>query len=620
MKKTMLLFLTLLLSASPIELSSKPFTNAHNIKGREKYSTTPLSAVHSKSREHIKSPTTVFEKKLLCLTNKSELMNSTMLNGTATSSHKCNNSDISTEPDVSTKKTGPLTVSNILAITAFVLVLLIGTLGNAYVIYTFTITFKKRTVTETMLIYLAFVDLFASLINPLLYIYWITTRFSRWDFGIIGCKILPPVGPISTTASSAIIIIIFIDRYRSIVTPFRTRISKLQVHIICNIGILTSVVFYSYYISALSVNKDGKCQVQEVDTLAYSIPNVAVTLLWDLAFIIIFIPTNIRIFTHLKLSRELQSDILYSKARKRENRKVMRILLTVGVVFAMLVFPKDILHLAFTISWMFPNGIERSPVLLTLNSWFKVLQVSNSCVNIFIYSKMHNRFRSEIINFLRRLLRKPAIRLDNDSYEDKTNVSLDYSEATNGGLLKVINDKIVKRLSPKFKRKVPYDENGGLESLSQSPHLRKLNENTVDDCVKKRKYTHQKLEDGKMESLNGTGSTPDRHKKSDRRLLLHNNGLRNEHHNFDSDDEGLIKSSDVSKESRARREDMSKGLLRMGSYAQNGCQHHTSQEEGPPQLNSNVHDDGTVTEDGREIAKILECYKKSGIESRETHC
>ena len=607
MKNLAFLTLTLLLNASPIELSSRPMKKTQNAKEQLAGSTAQPTATHLTT-----------EQTLLCISNRSEHFNVTLINATGGNSsiHMCSHSVNSTGATGSTNKTGPLTISNKLAIVAFLLILVIGTFGNAYVIYVFAFTFKKRTVTETMLIYLAFVDLFASLINPLLFIYWITTQFSRWDFGIVGCKILPPVGPISTTASSAIIIVICIDRYRSIVTPFKVRFSKLQVHILCSLGILISVLFYSYYISALSLSHNGKCQVQEVNELSYSIPHVAVTLLWDLVYIIVFIPTNIRIFMHLRLSRDLQSDTSFSKIRKRGNRKVMRILLTVGVVFAMLVFPKDILHLAFTLSWMQPPGIDRTPVLVTLNSWFKVLQVSNSCVNIFIYSKMHNRFRNEIINFFRRILRKPVIHLENDSFEEKTNVSVDSGDGASGGFLKIINDKIVRKLSPKPKRRVPPNGNQELDSPARSPQWQKIVENGVGDSPKKREVVEMR----KLGSSNGTKSIIDTHKRSDKRPLLHDEELRNGELSLNSETEGFIKSGVSRKETRPQGEHMHKGLMRMEKYSQNRHQGHASNYAAPPKLYSNVDDDGLSAHDGTEVAKILECHKKSGIRSRETHC
>ena len=615
--------------SSPAALSSKDLKRGQRSKEKIGYSTNQPNAVYSKGKlqgnDSLNSETT--EQTVLCMSNRSELFNftSTDLNATAlnnSSNHRCFNSSNATEPPPKAKELKPLTLSNKVAIAAFIMILIIGVFGNAYVIYTFGYTFKKQTATETMLIYLAFVDMFASLVNPLLYIYWIMTGFSRWDFGVIGCKILPPVGPISTTASSAIIIIICIDRYRSIVTPFKSRFSQIQVHILCSLGILSSVAFYSYYISALSLSRAGKCQVQEVNSMAYSIPNITITLLWDVAYVIVFIPTNIRIFMHLRVSKELQSDLSYWEKRKRANRKVMRILLTVGVTFAILVFPKDILHLAFTLSWMFPPGIDHTPLLLSLNSWFKVLQVSNSCVNVFIYSKMHKRFRSEMTNFFRRLLRKPTIRLENESSEEGTNISMEYSEAANGGLLRKISGKLASKFSPRSRKRLAANENGELASLTPSPRVRKAEGNGAATYAKKGDNIRL-LSNGKLIASSPNGSILERGKKSDKRLLLNDEGLRHDQQNFDSEDEGFIRRNVYNREPRIQNENMRRGLMRINQYSQNGCgryENNHSIDNVPVQLSPSLRSKEINICDGNEVAKMLENHKKSGIKSQETNC
>jgi len=601
------LVLSVLLNATPVDLSSNPITKDKKLNQEKDYSTTEPTTVRSEIPESKTDFISHFTNSLNATTGISN-------------TYECVNSCTTKGSITSTSTTSQLSISDKLTIAAFALILVFGVFGNAYVIYVFLFTFKQRNVTETMLIYLAFVDLFASLINPVLFIYWITTTYSRWDFGITGCKLLPPVGPISTTASTAIIIVICLDRYRSIVTPFSTRLSKLRVHIMCSFAIVISVVFYSYYISALSISSDGKCQVQEVNELSYSIPNITITLLWDVAYIIVFVPTNIRVFRHLRLSRELQSDVSYSRIRRRENRKVMRVLCTVGVVFGILVFPKDILHLTYVLSWMGPNGIPRTPLLLTLNSWFKVLQVSNSCVNIFIYSKTHTRFRSEITNFFRRLLRRPPVQLENETYEDKTNVSIDDNDGANGGFLKIINEKIVKRLSPRLKRKAAAHDNGELALLSPSSQSQNLAGNDVESSAKT-PNSAQLHRNGGMGSPIGTSSIVGKNKKSDKRLLLDERGPGNDQHSSGSEEEdGFIKHVMANKESQFRKEDRHGGLTRAEYYSQGVHERPSDEDAIALEYSSNVQDNGLCDQDGGEVAKVLESFKKSGINSKETNC
>lgn len=533
-------------------------------------------------------------------------------------SRKCyNSSDSVASTLTNTAKQRPLSLSNKFEVMAFTSILVIGVCGNAYVIYLFGYTFKKRTITETMLIYLAFVDLFASLINPLLYIYWISTRYSRWDFGELACKILPPVGPISTTASSAIIMIICIDRYRSIVTPFKNRFTERHVHILCVIAILSSVAFYSYYISALSVSSNGRCVVQSVDSQAYSIPNITITLLCDVTFILVFIPTNIRIFTHLKLSKELQSDVRYWEKRKRANHKVMYMLLTVGVAFALLVFPKDILHITYTMSWEFPPGIAHTTLILSLNSWFKVMQVSNSCVNIFIYSKLHGRFRREMINLFRRLLRRPQLpRIENEITDRRTNISIQYSESARGGMFRRISGKLVQRLSPNPKKRHTTNENGEPCSLTGNPAAKNM---TVQ--YNEKDYENQLLLNGKHDISSQNGLSLERNSTNNNETLLCKqtqlHGQRKVY--FDETRFNKNESNICDKESTVQNDNIRKGLKRIDQYA--FYKYQNSLNMGMPRKQLLLYD-GNRNEacDGKEVARLLEEYEMNGIKSKETSC
>lgn len=606
----------------PTELTSKR-TTAQNEEGKDSYSANRSTAVHSKlDGQEENSTAKTFPGYTLNANNPCSRNSHNMTQVNSSQGYRCILSPNSTSKSpFDSGSNEPLSFSNKMEVMAFSLILVVGVFGNAYVLFTFGYTFKKRTVTETMLLYLASVDLVASLVNPLLYIYLILTRYRRWDFGVAACKILKPIAPVATTASSAIIIIICVDRYRSIVTPFKRRFSQTQVHILSTAAILISIVFYSYYISALSINFSGVCQVQEVGSQAYSIPNITITLAWDLLYIVVFVPSIIRIFMHLKVSKELQSDVSYWVNRRRANRNVMRILLTVGVTFAILVFPKDILHLAYTISWeVYPNdGIPHTHLLLSLNSWFKVLQVSNSCVNIFIYSKMHERFRNEIANFFRKLLRRPALpRVVNESTEIGTSVSMEFSEANGGGLFRKISDRI-KRLSPRAKKKPAGVGNGDLVSLTPSPRARKFDENgkyVVPGAQKKREM--RVMSNGNRVSSDNSGFVNGKEVRSESQLLIP------DQLNVDGEEERYSKANGNvhDREPKILNDNIRKGLLRINQYSFNereGNGRHYSQTL-PRYQAPTVEDDADEVFDGREVAKLLEDHKKGGIKSKETNC
>ena len=298
------------------------------------------------------------------------------------------------------KQTPPsdkLTIGEKCLVCGFAFTFIAGVSGNAFVCYVFGYKQRKhRSVTETLFLYLGIVDLLASVVNPMLFTYWTVTRYSRWDFGIVGCKILAPLAPITITISATIIIIISLDRYRAIVSPFKGRYSRKQINIFVSIAVVLSIVSYTQYIFHLEVIPNRTCLVASSTALANAVPYVVVTLVRDVGYIILFCFTSIVIFNQLKVNERLQVNTDYLRKRRRDSRRICLVLTCVGVVFAILVFPKDVLVLVSTISWMSPPGINHTQTVYDLNAWFKVLNTSNSCVNVFIYSHMHVRFKREL--------------------------------------------------------------------------------------------------------------------------------------------------------------------------------------------------------------------------------
>ena len=112
-----------------------------------------------------------------------------------------------------------ISIRDWILVIAFSLIISFGVVGNAIVCYVFGYKKKRhrRSTTEWLILYLGIIDLLASILNPPLYIYWTVTHYSKWHFGYLGCKILPVLGPIMTSASLGILLIFAIDRYLAIV-------------------------------------------------------------------------------------------------------------------------------------------------------------------------------------------------------------------------------------------------------------------------------------------------------------------------------------------------------------------------------------------------------------------
>lgn len=253
-----------------------------------------------------------------------------------------------------------LNESRIILSVCYGIVFFVGVTGNALVLFIFRQQWKKGPIIELLILYLAVFDLLASVFGPFLFLYWIVTCHSQWDFGLTGCKMLPALCRVFTNISIGVILIMAIDRCRVIVTPLRRRFSRKIIHASVGLCVLLSFLWEYYYVKALQLDERGNCNTISVTEPSYSYPLVILTFCRDVAFIAIFSATTIAVYVQLE-QNSLTKLLLKSKKQTRQrSKKVMKMLVAMAIVFSLAVIPRDILHLVYTISWMDGKGIKHT--------------------------------------------------------------------------------------------------------------------------------------------------------------------------------------------------------------------------------------------------------------------
>ena len=281
---------------------------------------------------------------------------------------------------------------------AFALIMLIGIMGNMLVIYVFGARKNRhRKTTEILIFYLGVIDLLSSLLNPPLNIYWLVNNYENWNFGWLGCKIIPVFGPVMTTASSWILLIFAIERYLAVVKPF-SKLKPQTVKILCLASVCFSTGMYGHYINALTYIPSGYCYVPNVRLPEYGYPNCIFVIIRLVAFVSVFSITNIQIYRRLRSNEEKLFIDSSKECDRSRSKQIMRILSTMGIVFVILVFPRELLQLIYNMSQMVnpKGGIPYNSVVIKMNTLLKVMHTSNSCANIFIYAYMQESYRKHI--------------------------------------------------------------------------------------------------------------------------------------------------------------------------------------------------------------------------------
>ena len=297
-----------------------------------------------------------------------------------------------------------ITAKDGVLIVLFCFIFVIGIIVNSHVCFVFG--FKKsrgRTSTELLILYLSIVDLLASIFNPPLHVYWTATKHQMWHFGLIGCKVIPIIGPIMISASAGILCLIAVDRFVAIVIPFRGQLRTATVTKVTVVTLFLSIVMYIHYSYALTIiDFLGVCMIQDVAALSYMLPNIISILLRLILFSLVFIMSNAIIFVSLeKQTRKLTLERDRIK-RLKENKRTMRVLYVMGLVFVVLIYPREIFQLYINFSWITGmDGVNLTSGVLNVNSWLLVMHTSNSCANVFIYAHMHKIYRTNFLKVFR---------------------------------------------------------------------------------------------------------------------------------------------------------------------------------------------------------------------------
>lgn len=273
------------------------------------------------------------------------------------------------------------------------MIIIIGTVGNAYVVYIFGI--KTRTQRfEYFLVLLAIVDLISSFLVPTSFLYLTITGFKRWHFGISGCKIIPSLLQISVSVSQGVLLLISFERYHTLKKPFSMRLSgvKIIIWLICVLAVSILIVYP--YITTLKVREDRFTGINTCVPDGSQYKTLLLSALIQLSRDIIALSLMLTFGYIIQKTLTKQHKNL-TWDRNRFSEKGRKLLRNVIIAFAILTLPVDIFQCFFYA--MIYAQIKFSPqafsVILVSNTLLNLLQISNSVVNVFIYSRVHNAIK-----------------------------------------------------------------------------------------------------------------------------------------------------------------------------------------------------------------------------------
>jgi len=288
------------------------------------------------------------------------------------------------------------TPEQLVSLVSFSAILVLGSVGNLLVIYVYGTSSKRRFMKfERLMLMLGIIDFTASITNPGYYIYRIANK-SVWDLGGFMCKVVPSLGPFFTSISLGILLIMAIDRDRAVVTPFKKQFTLRLIYK----GVAATVALCLFvtvpYIVHLKFSKQNNISHCEVNTnKSYDAIVVCIFLISDLLFLVIFGVTTTRIFLKLN-TKDIINCPRMREYRAKETKRILRIIIAMGVAFVVCVFPRDLLLVSYSL------GNLDYKLAYSIYLVLKVLHTANSCVNFILYSVLNRKFRREILRLLLR--------------------------------------------------------------------------------------------------------------------------------------------------------------------------------------------------------------------------
>ena len=108
---------------------------------------------------------------------------------------------------------------------------MIGSIGNSLIICYLGSYKKHRAVFHIYLVHLAVADLICLTLTCVILVHGILSKWI-WPLGSISCTLGYAIAPITINASAWIVVSISQERYRGIVTPFKSRLTENFIHLI----------------------------------------------------------------------------------------------------------------------------------------------------------------------------------------------------------------------------------------------------------------------------------------------------------------------------------------------------------------------------------------------------
>lgn len=279
------------------------------------------------------------------------------------------------------------TISENVVLGSLIFILLVNLCGNIIVVAVILFRRRMQTFTNWMILNLAIADLSVAL-------YCITLEipleiYDKWIYEEFFCSILYPIQSATIYGSVFTLLALSCSRYWAIVYPFKRQPKTFAAKICIAVIWLTSLALVTPYMIALEYDEnDAHCKEIWNDQQRSIFTSLTFIFQYVLPLIAVIIAYALVAYDVIKNGN--QSNKRYSDKRKRrENRKLTRLLLVITLTFAVCVLPYHAVTIAVEFGY---GGCYKYIADITIGSY--LLLYLNSALNPIMYNMFSTQFRT----------------------------------------------------------------------------------------------------------------------------------------------------------------------------------------------------------------------------------
>uniref|UniRef100_A0ACB8EYL3 Uncharacterized protein n=1 Tax=Sphaerodactylus townsendi TaxID=933632 RepID=A0ACB8EYL3_9SAUR len=285
----------------------------------------------------------------------------------------------------------------------YLLIFLLGGLGNALVLVILWRYRHARTSTEQFLFHLALANLLLGLTFP----FGVVQCLAGWVFGTVLCKMLSAVNRINFYSSSLLLGCVSVDRYLAVVHAVRTFQKRrgLTIHLTCLAVWLLSLLLTLPDLLFTEVWPDSSntsiCHFQK-DGIHGSNAWLATRFLYHIVGF--FLPSVVMCYCYTAIVRVL------CQSQRLQRQKAVKVAILVTGVFLLCWTPYHMVIFLDTLTKLEPSGCGM-PWLSTATIVSEMIGYSHCGLNPLLYAFVGVRFRHDACRLLRDLgcLRQAAL-------------------------------------------------------------------------------------------------------------------------------------------------------------------------------------------------------------------